>query len=188
MNTEITFPEEFPILEGDRISLLPFEYTDVDRFFDLRSDKEFMKYLGLHPMKSRAEARSRIAAIIQAFETGEGISWKISLKDETELIGYLGFWRLDYRHIRGEIGFGLDQEYQQRGFMSEALPLIMGYGFRSLGLHTIMADVDPMNQAPRQLLEKFNFEKEGYLRENYFFNGSFTDSVYYGIREQDFGK
>lgn len=186
MTPSITFPDEFPVLKTERLTLSEFTANDVSRFFNLRSDEEFMKYLGLFPMKRTSEARDRVHSIIQAFKTGEAISWKISLQNSTELIGYIGFWEIDFRHFRGEIGFGIDQQFQQKGYMSEAMPKILEYGFHQLGLHSIKADVDPRNKASIQLLENNNFIKEAHFRENYFFNGNFLDSDFYGLLINDF--
>lgn len=186
MSRSIEFPDIFPEISSERIDLKEFTPNDVDAFFALRSDEEFMKYIDLHPMKNKSEARDRVSSSIQAFRTGEGINWKITQKNDDTLIGYIGIWRLDYKNIRGEIGFGLDLDFQQQGFMSEAMPLVLGFGFKEMGLHTIKADVNPKNTASIQLLLKNNFKHEAHLRENYYFNGEFLDSDYYGLLESEY--
>jgi len=185
MAKQIDFPEEFPVLESDRLNLTAFSPKDVDAYFALRSDKEFMKYLGLHPMRNKSEARDRVSSMIESFKRGEGISWKIALRGEEELIGYVGFWRIDFRHFRGEVGFGLHEDHQSQGYMNEALQMVLKFGFEELGLHSIMADVDPQNTSSIQLVEKLGFKKEAYLRENYYFDGDFLDSVYFGLLKKD---
>jgi len=183
---ELNFPDDFPVLETDRLTLSQFSADDASDFFNLRSDKEFMKYLGLSPMTKVSEARNRVHSIIQAFDTSEGITWKIALKGESKLIGYIGFWRIFFSHFRGEVGFGIDESYQQQGYMSEAIEAVILWGFDTLGLHSIKADVDPRNKGSIRVIEKFNFKKEAHLRENYFFNGEFLDSLYYGLLKSDF--
>lgn len=185
---DINFPEEFPKIETDRLSLISFSPNDVDSFFNLRSDEDFMMYLGQHPLKKKATARDRIHDIIHDFNTGEGLSWKIALKGSTELIGYIGFWRIDYRHARAEIGFGLDQEHQHQGYMSEAMNAVLDYGFHQMNLNSIKADVDPENEGSIQLLEHSSFQKEAHFRENYYFDGMFLDSAFYCILASDFKK
>lgn len=186
MEREINFPDSFPIIQTNRLTLSAFSSEDVENFYLLRSNEDFMKYLGLNPMTKKTEARERIHEIIQAFKTQEGISWKISLKGENELIGYLGYWKINYRHFRGELGFGLNQAFQNKGFMSEALPEVLSFAFEKMHLHTVMADVDPKNTFSIKLLEKFAFKKEGHFRENYFFNGKFLDSAYYSLLDREF--
>lgn len=183
---EVLFPDDFPRLETERLSLTSFSPADVDNFFNLRSDEDFMMYLGQHPLKKKSAARDRIHEIIHAFNTGEGLNWKIAIKGSNELIGYIGFWKIDYRHARAEIGFGLDQDHQHQGYMSEAMHAVLEYGFEKMKLHSIKADVDPNNEGSIQLLEHSNFKKEAHFRENYFFDGKFLDSAYYCILESDF--
>lgn len=182
---ELNFPDDFPVLKTDRLTLSAFSAEDVIDFFNLKSDKEFVKYLGLSPMTKVAQARSRVHSIIQDFNISEGVTWKIAMKGESKLIGYIGYWRILFKHFRGEIGFGIDESYQKQGYMSEAMEAIILWGFNTLGLHSIKADVDPRNKSSIHLLEKFNFKKEAHLRENYFFNDTFIDSLYYGLLKSD---
>ena len=186
MKEAIQFPDKFPVLETQRLSLSSFEPSDIDRFFQLRSNEEFVKYLGLPPMSKRSAARDRVHEIIQAFMVREGISWKISLKNKSELIGYIGYWQINFRHHRAEIGFGIDEKHQKTGLISEAMPKVLEYGFQEMNIHRIEADIDPKNRASSKVLAKFGFQKEGYFRENYFFNQRFIDSEYHGLLKKDF--
>jgi|SRR5690554_3796032 len=188
MSPSIDFPDDFPIINTERLTLKTFSPKDVDNFFNLRSDEDFMMYLGLHPLKKKSAARDRIRDIIQDFNSAEGLSWKIALKGEDELIGYIGFWTISYRHFRAEIGFGLDEKFQHKGLMSEAMEAVVNYGFETLGLHSIKADVDPNNESSIQLLLANNFKKEAHLRESYYFDGGFLDSAYYCIIKSDWEK
>jgi ribosomal-protein-alanine N-acetyltransferase len=188
MNPEINFPEEFPLLETERLSLQAFTPNDVENFFNLRSDEDFMMYLGLHPLKKKSAARDRVHDIIHDFNTERGLSWKISLKGSSDLIGYIGFWHIDYKHFRAEVGFGLDEANQQQGFMTEAMEAVRDYGFSEMGIHSIKADVDPRNEGSVQLLLHAGFQKEAHFRENYFFDGEFLDSDFYCMIKSDWEK
>lgn len=65
--------------------------------------------------------------------------------------------------------------------INEALPEVIGFGFNQLNLHSICANINPGNNASRQLLIKHGFVKEAYFKEDYYFNGRFLDSEIYGI-------
>lgn len=186
MSKEIIFPEEFPELSSERIRLTSFGPEDVDGYFELRSDVEFMKYLGRDPMKNKSEARDRVSSMILDFKRGVGISWKITLAENTLLIGYVGFWRIDFKNRRAEVGFGIQEAHQNKGYMSEALAMIIDFGFDQMKLHSVTADTDPRNKPTIHLLEKIGFQKEAHLRENYFFNGEYLDSAYFSLLRSDF--
>src|SRR5690606_40324083 len=63
----------------------------------------------------------------------------------------------------------------------EALASVLDFGFSALGLNSIMAVVDPANLPFINLLEKFHFEKEAYLKENIFFEVRFLDTMVYSL-------
>jgi ribosomal-protein-alanine N-acetyltransferase len=65
--------------------------------------------------------------------------------------------------------------------MSEALQAVINYGFTSIKLHSITANVNPNNQPSIRLLEKNGFVREGYYKENYYYNGKFLDSAIYSL-------
>lgn len=185
MNPIIHFPSSFPILNTDRLSLTLPQLTDAKDLFNLRSDPEFMKYLGRYPMTKVSEAEDYIQRIHDQFEAKQGISWKISKKGSDHFMGYIGFWKIEFEHYRTEIGYGIDAKYQGKGFMKEALNKLTQYAFKELNLHSIKADTDPLNIASKQLLLACGFRKEAHIRENYFFDGKFIDSEYYGIIASD---
>ena len=185
MKPEIKFPKEFPIITTDRLELVPFQLKDSQDLFDLRSNNEFMKYLGRHPMKEVSEAEQHIQRILDAFEKGEGLNWKIQLKGTSTLIGYIGFWRIVFSDFYAEIGFGMSPKHQGKGYTSEAIKAALNYGFKQLGLHSVLANIDPLNLASASVLKKSGFRKEGYARENYYFDGVFLDTESYGVLEKD---
>lgn len=186
MENNIQLPSKFPVLQSERISLKEYQLKDAKELFEIRSNQEFIKYLGTYPMKSVEDAEAMISGNLESFKTHGGINWKICLKGSDQLIGYIGFWRIMQGHFRAEIGFGIHPDYQNKGYMKEACHLILDYGFKHLNIHSVLADVDKLNVPSIKLLESQGFQKEGFLRESYYFDGEFIDSVYYGLLESDF--
>jgi ribosomal-protein-alanine N-acetyltransferase len=171
----------FPELETERLHLTRITMNDVDDFFLLRSDRRLMQYIS----RPLAKEKSDVAALIEIFEKSliesTGISWGIRLKDQKALVGTIGFWRLTKEHFRAEIGYMLKFELRQQGIMLEALHAVLDHGFNKMHLHSIEANVNPRNLPSIKLLEKAAFEKEGYLRENYYADGQFTDTVLFSL-------
>jgi ribosomal-protein-alanine N-acetyltransferase len=60
--------------------------------------------------------------------------------------------------------------------MTEAVSAAIAYGFNTMKLHTIEAQVNPNNEASIGLLKKCGFVQEAYFRENFYFNGNFLDT------------
>jgi len=182
---KIHFPELFPELETERLRLTLPNHEDAKGLYELRSDPNFMKYIGKYPMKKHSEAEEYIQKIQDQFQAKQGISWKISEKGNSNFIGYIGFWQIEFEHFRTEIGYGIHPSSQGKGYMKEALHSVTNYAFKELNIHSIKADIDPLNISSRQLLLACGFRKEAYIRENYFFDGKFIDSEYYGMIQSD---
>jgi ribosomal-protein-alanine N-acetyltransferase len=127
--------------------------------------------------KTTDDAVALIRKIDGALETGSGITWGITLANDDLLIGTIGFWRIEVENFRAEIGYLLDKTQQGKGLMSEAIRAVVKYGFEEINLHSIEGRVDPKNEASLRILEINGFEREGLLKENYFFEGKFEDSV-----------
>ena len=69
--------------------------------------------------------------------------------------------------------------------MQEALRALIAYGFGTLNLNRIEADVDPRNAASAKTLERQGFLKEGYLRERWIVGDEVSDSALYGLLQRD---
>ena len=75
---------------------------------------------------------------------------------------------------------------QGKGLGTEALSTALKYGFDTLNLYRIEADVDPRNIGSIRLLEKLNFQREGLLRQRWRVNGEVCDSVLLGLLKEDY--
>jgi ribosomal-protein-alanine N-acetyltransferase len=69
--------------------------------------------------------------------------------------------------------------------MYEAMNLLIKYGFDTIKLHSIEANINPNNTNSRNVLIKNKFKKEAYYRENYYFNGQYLDSEIYSLLASD---
>jgi ribosomal-protein-alanine N-acetyltransferase len=169
----------FPEIKTPRLLLRQVAETDAAALFSLRSDERVMRYFDAPMMQSEEEARAFLGKNKVSFEEGTGILWAISLLEDTTMIGTITIWRIDKTHFRGEMGYLLHPDFQGKGLMSEAIQAVLRYGFDTLNLHSMEANVNPNNQASITLLERNGFVREGYFRENYYFNGKFLDTAVY---------
>ena len=59
------------------------------------------------------------------------------------------------------LGYKLDREYLNQGYMTMAVDMVTAYAFSVLGLHRLEANVMPRNKASLRVLEKNGFLNEG---------------------------
>ena len=60
------------------------------------------------------------------------------------------------------LGYQVAAPFAGRGYMSEALPLVLRYAFDKLKLHRLEANIQPHNAASIALVKRAGFTKEGY--------------------------
>ena len=178
----------FPEITTDRLLLRAVSKSDVKEIFFLRSDKRVMKYIDKTPAETLDDADEFITKITELEKNNEVITWAIVLKGDSKLIGTICFWNIQKEHYRAEIGYVLHPDYWGKGIMQEALLEIFSYGFNVMKLHSIEANVNPDNSASVKLLEKNNFSREAYFKENYFYDGKFLDTAIYSLLTNEYKK
>jgi len=184
---DISLLKPFPVIETKRLVLRNPELADAPAFFFQRSDPKMTKYLDREPFTELQQAEDFIKEKLVDWKNNKAISWALTLKEENnKFIGDIALWRILVRDHRAEIGYGLQPKYWGQGYMMEAAIAILTWGFDTLGLHSIIGDINPENEASRKLLLRLGFEKEGYQRENYYFRGEYLDSEMYGLLVQEF--
>lgn len=79
-----------------------------------------------------------------------------------------------------------DQKWQEKGYASDALQLLLNYGFWELRLHRIYAIIFEYNESSIKFFEKNSFKFEGRHREARFGDGKFHDELVYGFLEHEY--
>lgn len=79
------------------------------------------------------------------------------------------------------LGYKLDRELINRGYMTEAVSAVVKYGFEVLGLHRIEANVMPGNVRSLRVLEKCGFVEEGLSRRYLQINGVWEDHLHMAV-------
>ena len=76
------------------------------------------------------------------------------------------------------LGYKLDQEYLNQGYMTMAVDMVTAYAFSVLGLHRLEANVMPRNKASLRVLEKNGFLNEGLSKYYLNINGVWEDHIH----------
>ena len=173
---ELNF-DPFPLLETERLLLRKVCLDDAEDMFLLRTNAQIMQYIH----RARAASIEDAKELIKKMNEPDRIQWGITLHNNDTLIGTIGYHSILKEHYRAEIGYMLHPGYWNKGLMSEAIAAVIDYGFNEMKLHSIEAIIDPANDVSRKTLQKFNFIKEAYFKENFFFVGNFLDSEVYSL-------
>ncbi len=180
--------QPFPILETKRMILRKLGKEDMNEIFILRTDPEVIKYIDRTPPTEVKGIEDFLIRTDADTSKNIGITWGMQLHGDNKIIGYLSFWRTIPENHRAEIGYALMKEYWQTGLMTEAVDAILNYGFNEMKLHSVEANVNPLNTASMQLLDKFHFKKEAHFTEDYYFEGKFLDSIIFCLLDRNYSR
>lgn len=175
----------FETLETERLILRKLSPEDFKYVFDNYSKEESMVFFGF---QTEEEFQTGKQKSDKGYATHNRSIAFFQLIDKTSntVIGACGFHNWYFDHRRAEIGYNMiNDSYKNQGFMTEALEKIIDYGFTKMNLHRIEALVGTENIPSLKLMEKFNFTKEGVLKEHYFINNKFEDSVIFSRLASD---
>ncbi len=171
----------FPILQTQRLILREITEQDLPELFAMRSNPQIMQHIARPLAKTMDDANTLLQIIIAAIHKNEGITWGISEKGNSKLIGTIGFWQIDKTNARAEIGYLLHPGYWRKAYMSEAIQTVLNYGFQTLHFHSVAGCVGLENIASQKTLLKNGFVKEAHFKEDCYFEGKYLDTLVYSI-------
>jgi ribosomal-protein-alanine N-acetyltransferase len=171
----------------NRIILKSITPAIINELFETKTKEEIMTYFGADD----AIYNHLKAMVEQGMEAYSVTSFYFLLidKNSQKVIGECGFHTWSIPHQRAELFYSLRNENDKRKcYMSEALKVILNYGYTALELHRVAALTAPSNDASIALLKKFGFTKEGIHRQDYVVNGVNEDSACYSLLKWEWEK
>ncbi len=177
---------QLPTLDAGPFALRMIRPEDAEDLFAIFGDSEVMRYWSTPALEDLQAARDLAHEVLEGFDSRSLFQWGLVRPEDDRVIGTGTLCNLDVQNRRAELGYALARSEWGRGVMSRVLPVLLRFGFETLDLHRIEADVDPRNPASIRLLERLGFKKEGYRRESYILNGEIQDAVNYGLLKREF--
>lgn len=167
-------------IDGETVNLRTIEEEDVEFIHEHKNDPRIWLPVGWPWPANRTQHREFFE---ETLSDDESVSLLIAV--EGEPVGMTNFHELEQESDRGELGYWIAPEQQKQGYGTEAVGLLVEYGFAQLGLHRVGARVFEFNEASGALLEKLGFTHEGVNREAAFFEGEYQDVHWYSVLESE---
>lgn len=178
--------QKFPQLESQRLILREMTSGDLDFYFRHFNDSKIVEgtcFLGPKTLDAAKKELERYC--INPFKENKGIRWGVVLKDVEVLIGTLGFYDWDKEVRKMEIGYDLEPKYWGLGIMTEALNAVVHFCFKTMRLNRIQAIIPVGNHHSMNLVRRLGFKKEGILRQNSFFKGTYQDDLCFSLLREE---
>ncbi len=173
----------FKKLVGERIYLSPRNSEDVEIFTKWLNDFEITDYLGRSGQLTTLEGEKEY---LENNSTPEATFVMVTL-DGDRMIGSVSLENIDNMNRNATLGIFIgDEEFRNNGYGTEAIKLILDYGFRYLNLHNIDLWVMGFNARAIRCYEKCGFKEVGRRRKCKFVNGKYYDAVNMDILAEEF--
>lgn len=103
----------------------------------------------------------------------------LSMEQPSKIIGIIGLNNVVWgAFCSAFLGYKLDKDFVNKGYMSMAVGMLTKYAFEELGLHRIEANVMLKNKASLRVLEKNHFVNEGVSKYYLNINGVWEDHIH----------
>jgi [ribosomal protein S5]-alanine N-acetyltransferase len=173
-------------IETPRLILRELNPVICKKVFETYSGQGIMDYLGLSSIAELQLEQERFQQGLTMF--GRTFNYfHLIVKESNTIIGWCGYHTIYTTHNRAELGYVLSHDKDKGcGYMKEALPHVVRYGFEVLNLNRIEAYIAEENIASYKLLKGNSFVKEGVLKEHYNVNGTHEDSLLFSLLKTNF--
>jgi len=170
---------------GKRLYLSPFDAEDTEsaaKWAEWMNDPVVAdNYGGPHNLVTPSSAK-------KAFAEFTGCRFDIVLADGNVRIGHISLHNIDHLNRNAFLGIVIGEAaHRGKGYGTEAVRLALGYGFKTLNLHSVALTVLGSMPDAIACYKKAGFCEAGKLREWAYRNGRYLDKLYMDILAREFG-
>lgn len=175
------------MIYGNKTRLRRIERTDIPTFVRWFNDPEVRQFLMLNRPLSLAQEEEWYEHQLKD-KNSEVFAIEIAHGDEIVThIGNIGLHNIDWVNRCAELGIVIGEKaYWSQGYGSDAIRVLLRFGFHSLNLHRIFLRVHSDNARGIRAYEKCGFQHEGRGREAIFKNGRYYDELRMSILADEF--
>lgn len=152
------------LLETERLLIKPLSYGQLQLYMST-GDYALERDLGLepHPRVVSGEVKEALEQVIlpQVADAGDNYLfstfWTIIDKRKNVMIGDLCFKGAPNEQGEIEVGYGTHSDFQNKGFMTEALGAVIQWAMRQPSVKTVLAETTNENLASHKTLARNHF-------------------------------
>lgn len=168
--------------QGDKVRLRAAELQDAEMKWKERFDTE-----------ARRNTESTVELPLSFEDYTASFSLKnahfhylsiVSLTDE--LVGWVTLWEPNQKDGNFTLGIGIFREYRHQGYATDALRIMLRYGFYEMRLHKCNSGCIETNIGSIKLHKKLGFIEEGRRRQSLYTNGRYYDELMFGLTRDEF--
>ncbi|MCX6169249.1 MAG: GNAT family protein [Ignavibacteriales bacterium] len=179
---------EFPQIETERLILRKLSLADVNDIFEYASNPEVSEFLPWETHKTIEDTHFFLELVEAQFNESNIIVLGIELKAEKKLIGTIALRNWDKADRCIDLGYVISNNYWNKGFTTEAVKVVIKYGFEELNANRVEAHCDENNIASYRVMEKAGMKYEGTLRQKVLMKNKFVNMRFYSVLKEEYNK
>jgi RimJ/RimL family protein N-acetyltransferase len=173
------------MIKGKNVFLTTVEKYDLPKLKEWRNNPDFRKNF-----REYREINDEMQmSWFDKFVVNDKNTIMFSVKDiiNQELIGCCGLCYINWVHRYADLSFyiGKDNLYVDDIYAPDAVDILIKYGFNELGLNKIWTEIYEFDIKKIDFLQKYGFKKDGQLRENYFYDSKWWDSIIFSLLKKE---
>jgi len=169
------------LLIGNKINLRALEPEDLDFLYQIENNSSFWEVSHTQTPFSKFILKQYIENVHLDIYEAKQVRFIIEENTSKKAIGTIDIFDFNPQHKRAGIGVLIHPNFQEKGYATEALSVLIQYCFSSLNLHQLYANITSDNSKSIQLFTKYNFTKVGVKKDWIFSKGKFKDEVLYQL-------
>jgi [ribosomal protein S5]-alanine N-acetyltransferase len=154
-----------PLIETERLRIIPLSHRQLKKY--TKADFSLEKELGVRLVPRVVPPELADTLDVMLLPTVDSLFrvplfftlWSIVHKTENALVGDMCFKGEPNAAGEVEVGYGTYDQFQNRGYMTEALGGLIGWAAQQPNIRWILAETDHTNAASQRILTKLQFEK-----------------------------
>jgi diamine N-acetyltransferase len=146
------------MIRGEKINLRALELSDAELLYQWENDMSLWHLSNTLTPFSKFTLEQYILNAHQDIYTIKQLRLMIDLAGEGATIGSIDLFDFDPVHRRAGVGILILKEYRGKGLASEALDMIIKYGFETLNLHQLFCNIGVENEESLKLFTRKDFE------------------------------
>ncbi len=170
-----------PLFAGKLVYLAASQSDDHISFSQWSKNDEYLRIMDNDP--ARPYSAESHAQWEQGFTSSpDTFHFRLRTIADDKLIGMVVLGGVQWTNQTAALGINIgDPDYWSRGYGTDAMRLIVGYGFRELNLHRITSSTISYNIRSIKVHEKVGFQREGVQRQSIQREGQRYDVIHFGI-------
>lgn len=168
-------------LKGNNIQLRALEPEDLQFLFDTENNESFWEVSNTQTPFSKFLLKKYLENAQMDIYEAKQLRLVIEEVSSSNPVGLIDLFDFNPKHKRAGIGILIHKQYQQKGYASEAIDILINYSFTHLDLHQLYANITYDNTKSIALFEKHDFKKIGTKKDWTYANGNFKDELIYQL-------